>query len=92
MSDGRLILFKGRHYWLISDDKENGAIAPLEHCDGEGNLLTLHGEDSYAHVTNGIVERYRRKIGTSDDITFVETVDVALARTVRELTDGAVDA
>ena len=50
----------------------NGALAPLDHCDDNGDLATFHGEQSYAHIVGGVVWRYHRRIGTVSDVTATE--------------------
>lgn len=69
--------FDGLMLWWITDDELEGALAPLNHCDEEGEIadletaLFLHG-DSYAHVfEDGRIMRYGRQIGTRNDLVRV---------------------
>ena len=72
---GIKIEFQGQEYWLMSKGgkDEEAALALIEHCDEEGNILNpLEGVNSFAHYfpEQGIM-RYREKIGDFEDIKFI---------------------
>jgi len=57
----------GEQLWWLQNDDGSGALAPLEHCDEDGNVVCL-GE-SYAHVfSDGNISRYGATIGHRDDL------------------------
>lgn len=56
------IEFQGKQYRRVGD-----AIAPLEHCDDEGNLIEIFGE-SYAHIFPNGVYRFGNKIGEVEEV------------------------
>lgn len=63
------IRFKGFVGWLLSDSGFGRAIAPLEHCDSEGNVIELFAI-SFAHFypERDVISRFGEKIGTSKDL------------------------
>lgn len=67
------IEFKGVQYWFLGDSfKEDGAIAPLEHCDAKGNVKVL--EESFAHyfARQDRILRYGGIIGSKKDLIIVK--------------------
>lgn len=64
----------GHDFWYLPEQGSkdpNGPIAPLHHCDDDGNLdiRTAFSSDSYAHVqSDGTVVRYGTKIGEIKDL------------------------
>jgi hypothetical protein len=66
----RKVLFPGHGtFWFLDDGDGEGPLAPMDHCDESGELLTWRGEDSYAHVSaDGIIKRYRQVIGRLEDL------------------------
>lgn len=55
-------------FWFFDEgDGRNGPITPLDHFQ-DGELTTLRGEDSYAHMTNGVIECHHNVIGSVDDL------------------------
>jgi len=66
-------------FWLIG-----GALAPLHHCDEQGELvLSLDTicdlgnpeSDSYAHIYGDVVMRHGNEIGRTSDLRDVPLVD-----------------
>jgi hypothetical protein len=72
MSDkpGRPVSFQGIDLWFLEGEDGTGPLAPLEHCDDQGNFKWwCFTEDSFAHVIEGgIIKRYGREIGTVSDL------------------------
>lgn len=65
------VAFDGEQLWWLENDDGSGALAPLEHCDEDGNVVCL-GE-SYAHVfRDGNISRYGEIIGHRDDLVRLE--------------------
>jgi hypothetical protein len=63
----------GHEFWYLPDEEDspNGPIAPLHHCDDEGNLdpLTMFSTETYAHVfEDGSISRHGEKIGNIIDL------------------------
>ena len=58
-----------KEYWWLNEGDGTGAIAPLEHCDEEGNLKPECAfEISFAHVyQGGRVQRFHKEIGNISD-------------------------
>jgi hypothetical protein len=63
------VRFRGQQLWWLKDDlTPYGALAPLHHCDDEGNLFAYF-EDSFAHIfSDGRIMRYGELIGQVDDL------------------------
>ena len=60
-------------YWLLADSlDEDGAIAPLDHCDENGNIVEFL-ELSYAHYypERGVL-RFGNKIADREDIEIIK--------------------
>lgn len=71
------IRFRGKDYWLIADTlEEDGAIAPLAHCDEKGGIADVETSltgISYAHYFPGRgVIRFGQKIGERGDIEIIQ--------------------
>lgn len=73
----KLVIFNGTKYWYIKDDN-HGPLAPLEHCDENGNIKDFETglfAESFAHVfPDGNIMRYGKVIGTENDL-----IDATLA-------------
>jgi hypothetical protein len=68
------VKFKRTTYWLLKEVHEGGgrALAPLDHCDENGDVITLSGL-SFAHVTtDGKIMRYQEEIGTVYDLKIIK--------------------
>ena len=65
------VRLKGKDYWFINDSfDEDGAIAPLEHCDDKGDPIVF--EESFAHYFPGQgIVRYGEKIGDLEDLKII---------------------
>lgn len=66
------IRLHGEEYWLLAASlAEAGAIAPLWHCDEEGELIEWT-EISYAHYypDHGVM-RFHEKIADPSDIEII---------------------
>lgn len=70
----REITFQKETYVLVSSegtDSKHGSIALKEQLE--------NGLEPYAHLyPNGIISRYGEKIGTIEDVTFLDIIDVTL--------------
>jgi len=69
------IKFEGTEYWFIGDSlDESGAIAPLEHCDREGQILPekCYGP-SFAHYYphSDTINRFGQIIGKRKDLEII---------------------
>jgi hypothetical protein len=66
------VRFHGMVLWFrpSEPDADFGPLAPLEHCDENGNLRPgAEFQDSFAHVyPDGSVMRYHKQIGTREEI------------------------
>lgn len=65
------VIFQGNVGWFIPNseiESTSGPIAPEHHCDNDGNLEALDGENSLGHVFNGIVMVYGKVVGTLEDL------------------------
>lgn len=66
------VRFNGLELWWLRDKEGGGPLAPLDHCDENGEIVddvTAMLGESYAHVFPGIgIMRYNEKIGTVDDL------------------------
>ena len=63
----------GHDFWYLptNEDCPNGSIAPLHHCDANGELdpLMMFSSETYAHVyDDGIINRHGREIGKIDEL------------------------
>lgn len=68
------VKFKGEEYWFLGDSfDEDGAIAPLEHCDEKGNIIYIGASFAHYFVDQGIM-RYRQKIGVKEDFEVINLV------------------
>jgi hypothetical protein len=76
-----LVEFQGKRYWYLGEslDDLGHALAPLDHCDENGNVkLSAAFKESYAHVAeDGRIRRYRMMIGLIDDLKRVTASDGA---------------
>lgn len=65
------VRFQGVVYWLLESTFVQGrCIAPLNHCNEHGEVITLG--DAYAHL--GIdekIRRYLQVIGSAEDLELV---------------------
>lgn len=60
----------GQDYWFLQETDGGGPVAPLIHCDKEGNLniANMFSSDTFAHVgSDRIVRRYGAILGKIDD-------------------------
>jgi len=75
MSRGRAVSFQGIDLWFLENEDGTGPLAPLEHCDDEGNFRSeCFLEDSFAHVfEGGIIKRFGQEIGSVADLVPRET-------------------
>ena len=66
------VKFRGETYWFLTKaDGDFGPLAPLNHCDNEGNVTQFWAE-SFAHVgEDGKIRRYHSVIGTREDLEIV---------------------
>jgi hypothetical protein len=57
-------------FWFLDDGGEDGPLAPLEHCDKDGNLLSKHTFSiAYAHFfSDGRIMRWGEEIGRKEDL------------------------
>ena len=73
-----LVEFQGRRYWYMGDSLSdlNHALAPLEHCDEDGDITFEHCcSESFAHVySNGRILRFGHQIGVIGDLKEVAPV------------------
>lgn len=60
------------YYWFLPDDETllSGPIAPLEHCNkyGELDFFKCFESETFAHCSNGIINRYGKEIGRISDL------------------------
>jgi hypothetical protein len=73
-NDNQLVDFPGHgRFWFLLDDAGDGPLAPVEHCDENGDVTADHMfSDSYAHVSaSGVIKRYHKIIGHRDDLRVV---------------------
>lgn len=64
-------------FWFLEADDGHGPLAPLEHCDEQGNVL-LHSvlKDGYAQVCrDGRILRYGALIGRKEDLEVATTTE-----------------
>lgn len=65
------VRLNGLELWWQKNADGSGALAPLEHCDAEGNVEAFL-ELSYAHVfADGAILRHNCQIGHRDDLEIV---------------------
>jgi hypothetical protein len=63
-------------FWLITDDTTigattEGALAPLNHCDEDGEVEDIFGT-SYAYLfADGTIKRYQTIVGSRDDLRVI---------------------
>lgn len=62
--------FSGKDLWWQKEEDGSGALALLEHCDENGNILMNSAFDvSFAHVnTVGYILRFGEIIGHREDL------------------------
>lgn len=69
------VVFKGERYVWLKNSDGSGPLAYLHHLDEDGNVKFEHAftSDSFAHISSsGDIHRYGSKIGTVDDLEFVQ--------------------
>lgn len=64
------INYHGAEFWFLQNEDGSGAVAPLHHCEGNGDLNTefMFSSDSFAHVgSDRIMRRYGEELGKIEE-------------------------
>ncbi|WP_068018949.1 hypothetical protein [Rhodoplanes sp. Z2-YC6860] len=64
------VRFKDQEFIWLKNDDGSGALAYTSHIDSDGhvNIEDAFSSDSFAHVIDGEIWRYRRVIGRVEDL------------------------
>ena len=71
-NDAIPVTFNGERYIWLKKNDGTGALAYPHHVDEDGYITLDHAmSDSFGHVWDGKIWRYRKIIGSIDDLQFV---------------------
>lgn len=65
------IHYQGEDFWFLQENNGGGPVAPLHHCDSEGNLnpLMMFSTPTYAHVSKDrVMRRYGQELCNIDEL------------------------